>query len=171
MVSPINRKSIADIRKIINSNNPGLNFEIYDYESKLETIYTDEFRLKALFRLFIIMSLALVFSGLLGFSFYITQSKTKEICIRKIHGAGTISILWIISKDFLPLVIISNIIALPFAYYVINKILNHFVVQVPFNFGIYFITFLSTCVFVLCILVLRTVFILKQNAVQYLKSE
>ncbi|HEY5123026.1 MAG TPA: hypothetical protein VIK14_04755, partial [Ignavibacteria bacterium] len=171
MVSPVNNKSIIDIRKIINNNNPGLKFEIYDYESKLETTYTDEFRVKALFRLFIIMSLILVFSGLLGFSFYITQSKTKEICIRKIHGAGIISILWIISKDFLPLVIISNIIALPFAYYVINKVLNQFIVQVPFNFGSYLITFLSTCIFVLFILFLRTVFILRQNAVRYLKSE
>jgi putative ABC transport system permease protein len=171
MISPVNRKSIADIREIINSNNPGLSFEIYDYESKLETIYTNEFKLKAIFRLFIIMSLILVFSGLLGFSFYITQSKIKEICIRKIHGAGAISILWIISKDFLPLVIISNIIALPFAYYVINRVLNQFVIQVPFNFGSYFITLISTCIFVLSILIIRTIYVLRQNAVQYLKSE
>jgi putative ABC transport system permease protein len=171
MASPVNGKSIADIRKIINSNNPGLNFDIYDYESKLETIYTNEFKLKAIFRLFIIMSLILVFSGLLGFSFYITQSKIKEICIRKIHGAGAISILWIISKDFLPLVIISNIIALPFAYYVINRVLNQFAIQVPFNFESYFITLISTCIFVLSILIIRTIYILRQNAIQYLKSE
>jgi putative ABC transport system permease protein len=171
LVSPVNSNSIADIRKIINSNNPGLSFEIYDYESKLETIYTNEFKLKAIFRLFIIMSLILVFSGLLGFSFYITQSKIKEICIRKIHGAGAISILWIISKDFLPLVIISNIIALPFAYYVINRVLNQFVIQVPFNFGSYFITLISTCIFVLSILIIRTISILRQSAVKYLKSE
>jgi putative ABC transport system permease protein len=171
MTSPVNGKSIGDIRKIIDNNNPGLSFEIYDYESKLETIYTDEFRLKAIFRLFIIMSLILVFSGLLGFSFYVTQSKIKEICIRKIHGAGAISILWIISKDFLPLVIISNIIALPFAYYVINRVLNQFIIQVPFNFLSYFITFICTCIFVLSILIIRTIYILKQSAVQYLKSE
>jgi putative ABC transport system permease protein len=170
-VSPVTNKSIADIRKIINNNNPGLSFDIYDYESKLEKTYTTEFRLKAVFSLFIVLSLVLVFSGLLGFSFYITQSRTKEICIRKIHGAGTISILWIISKDFFPLIIISNIMALPVAYYVINKILNQFVVQVPFNFGSYLITFISISVFVLFILILRTIFVLRQNPVQHLKSE
>jgi putative ABC transport system permease protein len=119
----------------------------------------------------VILSVILVFSGLLGFSYYITQSKTKEIIIRKIHGAGTISILWLISKDFLPLVVISNIIALPFAYYVIKKLLGQFLVQVPFNFGSYFMTLISTCLFVFIILVLRTVFVLRQNLVQHLKSE
>ena len=171
LVSPVNGKSIADFRKIVTINNPGLKYDIHDYKSTLEMTYISEFKLKALFRLFVILSVILVFSALLGFSYYITQSKTKEICIRKIHGAGTISILWLISKDFLPLVIISNIIALPFAYYVIKKLLGQFLVQVPFNFGSYFITLISTCLFVFIILVLRTVFVLRQNLVQHLKSE
>ena len=171
MVSPVNGKSIADLRKLVTINNPGLKFDIHDYKSTLEMTYISEFKLKALFRLFVILSVILVFSGLLGFSYYITQSKTKEICIRKIHGAGTISILWLISKDFLPFVIVSNIIALPFAYYVIKKLLDQFLVQIPFNFGSYFMTLISTCFFVFIILVLRTVFVLRQNSVQHLKSE
>lgn len=171
LVSPENSKSIADLRKIVTMINPGLKFDIHDYKSTLEMTYISEFKLKALFRLFVILSVILVFSALLGFSYYITQSKTKEICIRKIHGAGTISILWLISNDFLPLVFISNLIALPFAYYVIKKLLNQFLVQVPFNFGSYFITLISTCLFVFIILVLRTVFVLRQNLVQNLKSE
>jgi hypothetical protein len=168
---PANSKSIAELRKIVTINNPGLKFDIHDYKSKLETTYMSEFKLKALFRLFVILSVILVFSALLGFSYYITQSKTKEICIRKIHGARTVSILWLISKDFLPLVFISNLIALPFAYYVIKKLLDQFLIQVPFNFGSYFITLISTCLFVFIILVLRTVFVLRQNFVQQLKSE
>jgi putative ABC transport system permease protein len=171
LASPINTKSVADIRQIVATNNPRLKFDIHDYKSTLEMTYISEFKLKTLFRLFVILSVILVFSALLGFSYYITQSKTKEICIRKIHGAGTISILWLISKDFLPLVLISNLIALPFAYYVIKKLLNQFLVQVPFNFGSYFITLISTCLFVFIILVLRTVFVVRQNLVQHLKSE
>lgn len=171
LASPLNSKSISDLRRIIKLSNPELTVDIQDYKSTLEKTYKSEFRLKALFRLFVFLSIILVFSGLLGFSFYITQSKTKEICVRKIHGAGTISILWLISKDFLSLVVISNIIALPFAFYVIRKLLNQFLVQVPFNFGSYLITFLCTCLFVLIILVLRTIFVLRQNLVQYLKSE
>jgi len=168
---PVDSKSIDDLRQIVIINNPRLKFDIHDYKSKLETTYRSEFKLKALFRLFVILSIILVFSALLGFSYYITQSKTKEICIRKIHGARTISILWLISKDFLPLVFMSNLIALPFAYYVIKKLLAQFLVQVPFNFGSYFITLISTCLFVFIILVLRTVFVLRQNLVQHLKSE
>ena len=97
LVSPVNGKSIADLSKVLTISNPGLKYRIHDYKSKLESTYLSEFKLKALFRLFVILSVILVFSGLLGFSYYITQSKTKEIIIRKIHGAGTISILWLIS--------------------------------------------------------------------------
>jgi putative ABC transport system permease protein len=171
LVSPVNSKAIADIRQIVTINSPRLKFEIHDYKSTLEMTYLSEFKLKGLFRLFVILSVILVFSGLLGFSYYITQSKTKEICIRKIHGAGTFSILWLISKDFLPIVVISNIIALPFAYYVIKKLLSQFLVQVPFNFCSYLLTLICTCLFVFIILVLRTVFVLRQNLVQHLKSE
>jgi putative ABC transport system permease protein len=170
-VSPVTSKSIDDLRRIVKISYPELTFDIHDYNSTLEKTYTTEFKLKALFTLFVILSIILVFSALLGFSFYISQSKSKEICIRKIHGAGTISILWLISRDFLPLVVISNIIALPFAYYVIKKLLDQFLVQVPFNFGSYFITLISTCLFVSIILVLRTIFVLRENLVQNLKSE
>jgi hypothetical protein len=171
LASPLNNKATADLGRIIKTNNPGLTFKIHDYQSTLEMTYAGEFRLKTLFRIFVFLSVVLVFSGLLGFSFYITQSKTKEICIRKIHGAGTISILWLISKDFLSLVVISNIIALPFAYYVNKKLLVQFLIQVPFNFGSYFLTFITTCIFVLSILFIRTIYISRQNAVQNLKSE
>jgi len=171
MGSPVSGKSISDVRNLISKNSPELNFTVYSYENDLEKIYPREVKLKALFRLFIILSFILVFSGLLGFSFYITQSKTKEICIRKVHGANTISILWLISKDFFPLVISSYIIALPFAYYVINKLLNQFIIKVPLDFVSYFVTFVCVCALVLLILVFRTVFFLRQNMVQYLKSE
>ncbi len=68
---------------------------------------------------------ALLFScfGLLGLASYVTKRKTKEIGIRKAHGATVWNIIRLILGDFFRLILVANIIALPVSYYVI-KILS-----------------------------------------------
>jgi putative ABC transport system permease protein len=66
--------------------------------------------------------IALLFScfGLLGLSSYVTKQKTKEIGIRKAYGATLWDIIQILLSDFVRLILIANIIALPVSYYVIT---------------------------------------------------
>jgi putative ABC transport system permease protein len=68
---------------------------------------------------------ALLFScfGLLGLASYVTKRKTKEIGIRKAHGATVWNIIRLLLIDFFRLILVANIIALPVSYYVI-KILS-----------------------------------------------
>ena len=62
--------------------------------------------------------------GLVGLASYAARKRTKEIGIRKVLGASVSSILSTLGKDFLKLVVISNIIALPIAYLVSMKLLD-----------------------------------------------
>jgi putative ABC transport system permease protein len=59
--------------------------------------------------------------GLFGLSSFVTASRTKEIGVRKVLGASVVSIVFKLSYDFLKLVLVSCIIALPITYYVMNK--------------------------------------------------
>ena len=59
--------------------------------------------------------------GLFGLSSFVAESRTKEIGVRKVLGASVVSIVFKLSHDFLKLVLISCIIALPIAYYAMAR--------------------------------------------------
>ena len=70
--------------------------------------------------------------GLFGLSSFMIEQKTKEIGIRKVLGASIQNILLLVSKDFIRIVLIANLIAIPFAYWVMSDWLTNF----AYNVGI-----------------------------------
>ncbi len=75
---------------------------------------------------FTILAIFIACLGLFGLASYITEQRTKEIGIRKVLGASIIKIIETLSKEFVILVIISNILAWIPAWYFINDWLNGF---------------------------------------------
>jgi putative ABC transport system permease protein len=73
--------------------------------------------------------------GLFGLSSYAVQRRIKEIGIRKVLGASVSGIVQMLIKDFMKLVIISNIIAIPIAYFSMNRLIN-FLYSYPITIGV-----------------------------------
>jgi len=87
---------------------------------------TDEKR-GLIFTMFTILAIFIACLGLFGLASYMVEQRTKEIGIRKVFGADESVIIRLISKDFLILVSISIVIALPVAYYFMNNWLQNYV--------------------------------------------
>ena len=68
--------------------------------------------------------------GLFGLVCFTVKQRTKEIGVRKVLGASAAGILSLLSKEFLKWILISNIIAWPAAYFVVNKWLENFAVRI-----------------------------------------
>ena len=64
--------------------------------------------------------------GLFGLSLYDTNSRTKEIGIRKSLGASIKSIMWLFSKEYMKLVLIAGIIAIPLGIYLLSEWLSNY---------------------------------------------
>jgi putative ABC transport system permease protein len=100
------------------------------------------------FTLFTILAIIIACLGLFGLASYMVEQRTKEIGIRKVFGANEGTILGLIAKDFLILVSIGVVIALPVAYYFMNKWLENYVykseIGVPLLIGAAILTFLIT---------------------------
>ncbi len=79
------------------------------------------------FTLFTILAILIACLGLFGLASYMVEQRTKEIGIRKVFGANEITILKLIAKDFLVLVSIGIIIAIPVAYYFMSNWLENYV--------------------------------------------
>ncbi len=79
------------------------------------------------FTLFTILAILIACLGLFGLASYMVEQRTKEIGIRKVFGANEGTILQLIAKDFLLLVLIGIVIAVPVAYYFMNSWLENYV--------------------------------------------
>jgi putative ABC transport system permease protein len=80
-----------------------------------------------IFTIFTILAIFIACLGLFGLASYMVEQRTKEIGIRKVFGANENTILGLISKDFLILVAIGIVIAIPVAYYFMSNWLENYV--------------------------------------------
>ncbi|RKE44528.1 ABC transporter permease [Sphingobacterium detergens] len=88
--------------------------------------YMSEQKQGTLFNFFAIIAILISCLGLLGLCTYTAQLKTKEIGIRKVLGATVFNIMQMLNKEFLLLIIIANIIAIPVALYFTSNWLDGF---------------------------------------------
>jgi putative ABC transport system permease protein len=87
-----------------------------------------------IFTMFTILAILIACLGLFGLASYMVEQRTKEIGIRKVFGANESIILGLISKDFLILVTIGIVIAVPVAYYFMSSWLQNYVYRT--NIGV-----------------------------------
>jgi ABC-type antimicrobial peptide transport system permease subunit len=118
----------------------------------LNESYRDDKRTARIILLFAGLTVFVGCLGLFGLAVFKAEQRIKEIGIRKVLGAGVASIAALLSKDFLRLVIIATIIAVPPAWYVSNRWLQGYAYRINMDWwvfalvaaGVLIIAFLTT---------------------------
>ncbi|MEQ9164762.1 MAG: FtsX-like permease family protein [Fulvivirga sp.] len=105
---------------------PGLPFEYFYLDAFYNSIYANELSLGKVITYFTILAILIACLGLYGLASYLTEIKTKEIGVRKVLGASVNSLVVLFSKEFLILIIVSNLIAIYPAIYFMGDWLNGF---------------------------------------------
>ena len=103
------------------------------YEDSLATSYKAESRFSDIFLVFSIVSLTIACLGLFALVSYAVERRAKEIGIRKVLGASVTNILSMISAEFLSLVALSCLLAIPVGYYFMNEWLASFAYRISIN--------------------------------------
>lgn len=98
------------------------------------------------FTLFTILAIIIACLGLFGLASYMVEQRTKEVGIRKVFGANENTILGLISKDFLILVLIGILIAVPVAYYFMSNWLENYVYKMKIGIPLLLFASLLTIV-------------------------
>jgi putative ABC transport system permease protein len=127
--------TIENVKKIQQDLGNTLPFNYFFFADKLDEMYTAENKLNALFNIFSLMTIFIACLGLLGLTSYVTEQRSKETGLRKIMGARVDQVVWLLNKDFLILVLISNLISWPVAYYLMNQWLEGFAYRMNFGFS------------------------------------
>jgi putative ABC transport system permease protein len=144
------REALAHIEKVWKEINPIDPFEFQFLDDRLAEIYETEKTMSLLSLAFSILCIFIASLGLLGLASYSAQLKEKEIGIRKSLGASVTDIVKLLSKDFLTLIAIANLIAWPFTYLIAQNWLENF----PYRFDITFtlpIIFIGSGIFIMII--------------------
>lgn len=109
--------------------------------------------------------------GLLGLVIYTTNTRVKEIGVRKVLGASVIQIVSLLSKDLVSLVLIAFVIASPLAWLAMNKWLQDFVYRTSISWWVFVVCGVSMLLLALIILSIRTVKAALNNPVKSLRTE
>ncbi|MEQ8629195.1 ABC transporter permease [Ekhidna sp.] len=95
-------------------------------DERFNEMYENEQKLGKIFGVFAFLAIFIACLGLYGLAAFTAEQRTKEIGVRKVLGASIMSIITLLSKEFLKLVGIAFIIAAPVSYYFMNEWLQDF---------------------------------------------
>lgn len=104
-----------------------------DYDS----LFRSQLRLTNLLKYFTILALIIACLGLYGLSSYSAERRTNEVGIRKVMGAASFDVMFTLAKEFLILVIISIIIAIPIGWILVSKMLKEFAYRINIDWFIF----------------------------------
>jgi putative ABC transport system permease protein len=127
-------EKLPSLYQKFDKENP-LNYGFVD--EKINNLYQTEQRAGAILLNFSVISIFITCLGLLGLAAYSAEQRTKEIGIRKILGASVISIVQLLSSNFLKLILISFLIATPLAWYAMSKWLQGFAYRTEISWWIF----------------------------------
>ena len=128
---------IAAIKSKYNAFFPGNLFDDYFIDDHFNALYKNDQLFGKVFALFAAFAICIACLGLLGLSLFTTAQRTKEIGVRKVLGASSSSIVFLLSKDFMRLIVLSFLIATPVAWYFMNSWLQGFAYRIPMSWWIF----------------------------------
>ncbi|MDZ7659916.1 ABC transporter permease [Fodinibius sp.] len=130
------QNGIDDLRKVWKEVNHIDPFTYFFQDEKLQEIYKSEAQMSSVSGIFTLLCILVACLGLFGLASYTASRRTKEIGIRKTLGATVPNIVALLSKDYLKLIVISNIIAWPVIYYLAVQWLQDFPYRIELGWNI-----------------------------------
>ena len=134
-------------------------------------LYLQEQRSSALFTVAAGLAIMLACLGLFGLAAFTTVQRTKEIGIRRVLGANISSITLLIARNFLQLVSIAILVAIPLAWWAGNKWLQDFAFRIPVQLKVFAATAVVTVLIALCTVGYHSVKAALANPVKNLRTE
>lgn len=150
---------------------PNTPFESDFLSDNIKRQYENDQRVSMIITAFTLLAIAISCLGLYGLSIYVAERKVKEIGIRKVLGGSVVSIVALLSKEFIMLVLIALIIAIPIGYYTMDKWLESFAYKTELNAIVFVITGLIALVIAWLTVGFESVKAALSNPVDSLRNE
>ncbi|MBL7697868.1 MAG: ABC transporter permease [Chitinophagaceae bacterium] len=164
-------KTIAAIEKLYERYNPGYPFTFSFLDEAYQKQYDSELRVSALSKYFAGLAIIISCLGLFGLAAFTAQKRRKEIGVRKVVGASVANITAMLSKEFLRLTVISLIIALPVAWWLMSSWLENFAYRINITPSIFLVTAVAVILITVLTVSFQTIKAALANPVKSLRTE
>jgi putative ABC transport system permease protein len=134
------RETLFFIKKQWKELHLGEVFSYYFLDEDFNRYYLSEEMVGRLFSVFTNLAIFLSCLGLFGLASFTAEQRTKEIGIRRVLGASLSGVVILLTKEFVRLVAVANIIAWPAAYYAMNKWLHNFAYRIDLELWMFVIS-------------------------------
>ena len=166
---PATIAKIESIWKKIDRVHP---FRATFYDEDIEEAYSEFSTMIKIIGFLSLLAISIASMGLFGMVVFTTETRLKEIGIRKVMGANSGSLVYLLSRGFLLLLSLSALIALPVTYFFFeNVVLTNFPYHTPVQIPELFIGFLSVLLIAFMMIGSQTMKAARSNPVDVLKSE
>jgi putative ABC transport system permease protein len=141
----------------------------------LDDFYDRQYRIERQLNIsvgfFALIAILIATLGLFGLSSFTTLQRTKEIGIRKVNGASSGRILYLLSRDYLELILLSVVIACPITWFFIRKWLESYPYRVPVHWWVFLFTGILALIVALAAVSIQTLRAANNNPTESLKYE
>jgi len=157
--------NIAAIQEIFLNDFPDFPFDYSFLEDRINNLYRQDLLTSRLFGIFAIITTSLALMGVFALSFYTSEIRKKEICIRKISGASLYEILYIINREYFLIVGLAAVIAWPVAYVILDQWLAGFEYKVQPGYFVFIFTMAFSIIVALATVSINTIKAAKSNII------
>ncbi len=164
-------RSISDIEKVWTKLNPSVPFVYSFLDQDFQRNYEKEQRTSQIVVYFTIIAIFIACLGLFGLSAFAAEQRTKEIGIRKVLGASIADVTSLLSKDFIRLILMAIVIALPLAWYAMNQWLQDFAYRITISWWMFVLAGLLAVVVAIVTISFQAIKAAIANPVKSLRTE
>jgi putative ABC transport system permease protein len=150
---------------------PGKPFNYSFMDEDFNTLYKSEQRMGGISLSFSLLAIFIACLGLFGLAAYAAEQRTREIGIRKVLGATIGGIIALLSRDFLRLVLVSALIAFPFAWWAMHRWLQDFAYRIDIGWEVFALAGMLSVAIALLTVSFQALRAALMNPVKSLRSE
>jgi len=165
------RNTIAQLEQAWNEAVPAFPFNYQMMDERLEQNYKKELADIGTVNAFSIVAIVLSCFGVMGISHYTTRKRTKEIAIRKVHGASKTDIMLLLNSNYLILNLIAFVVAIPAVILFMNYWLQNFSYKTNLDWWVFVVAGLATSVVVLATVSWQSWRAATANPIEAIKAE
>jgi len=145
---------------------------VYSFlDDAFNSLYQKDITSIRLFNYFTILSILIACLGLYGLAFLVATQRTKEIGIRKILGAALSQLLVLLARDFMKLIALAAIIAIPITWLIMNKWLNGYAYHINISLWLLLLPVFAILAIAVTVISYQTIKVAISNPVESLRSE
>ncbi len=164
-------EALRKIETVFKKYNPSQPFEYQFVDDVYARKFGNEQRIGKLAGFFAVLAIFISCLGLFGMASFVAEQRTKEIGVRKVLGATVFNLWGLLSKEFILLVLISCIIAVPLAYYFLNNWLQGYTYRTEISWWIFILACAAALIITLSTVSFQSIKAALMNPVKSLRTE